>query len=327
MHRPATLCLIVAILGTGCQSAPAPGSGGPRATAVDGDAVKRSGRVLAYVGSEPLTTDALLPALIEAGGGATLSESVLDAMLRRRLEATGQSVGPAQIDAERQALSQTLSDDENEAARLIGELRRLRNLGPVRFEQLLWRNAALRKLVADRVTVAEPAVQREYRLTYGPSSRVRLLMQPTLSEAQAIKRRYEAGEAPFGELAALHSTDSSAAQGGLLSPIRPDDPTYPEALRNAANRLEPGQVSPPVALDGGFALIYLDEKISGAGAEAGVSFEQVEAELRAAVRLRAERVLMQRLARELTAAADVVVLDPTLKAAWEDQRRALLNTP
>ncbi|MEM1447263.1 MAG: peptidylprolyl isomerase [Planctomycetota bacterium] len=276
---------------------------------------------MAYIAGEPLRSDELLTVMLEATGGEILSELVLDEMLRRRLDTAGQTLTQADLDAERAVLLATLSDDADDAARLLGELRGRRGWGPTRFEALLRRNAGLRALVAERVEVSDQAVQQAYRLQHGPSARVRLIVAESLREAQQLRERILVGGEPFGEVAALESTDVSAAQGGLLSPIRPEDTSYPAAMRQAIELLEVGGVSQPVTIDGGFALIKLEENLSGSGVE----FDDVNAELEQAVRGRAERVLMQQLARELLSGADLVVLDPTLKALWDAQREALLS--
>ncbi|MEM6458393.1 MAG: peptidylprolyl isomerase [Planctomycetota bacterium] len=321
--RPLGFCLVMALTALGCQpsgrgSAPVAGP----VTAAPPPANPR-GEVVAYVGGETLRRGALWPAMVEAAGGSTLSEHVLDAMLSRRLATAGVVVGPGEIAAERRRIAASLADDEDTAARLLDELRRRRGWGPTRFDALLRRNAGLRALVADRVTVTDAAVRREHRLRFGPAYRVRLLMVRSLDEAQALRRDAAEGDLAFAELAAAHSIDPSAAQGGLLSPIRPDDTTYPQALRAAAARLAVGAVSPPVALDGGFALVYLKEKTAGQRVDPGAVRPGLEAD----VRRRAERVMMQQLARELIGAADVVVLDPALRRGWERQRDAATAGP
>lgn len=276
---------------------------------------------MAYVGGRPVRLGDLLPPLIEAAGGEILGEVVLEEMLSRRLENAGLTLTPAMLEAERAILSRTLDEDEDQSARLLAELRDRRGLGEARFAALLRRNAGLRLLVADRVEVTEPALRQAYRLAYGPSFRVRLIIAASLNQAQRLRQRaVEAGES-FGELAAIESTDASAAQGGLLSPIRPDDTSYPAVLRSAIQQLDVGGVSPPVALGGGFALVKLEEKLPGSD----VVFDGVQERLKEVVRTRAERVLMQQLARELVSAAELVVLDPTLNNLWEAQRQSLLR--
>lgn len=320
MARRGIILVIVACIASGCQSGPESPPPTERGESAGPPRVA-SGEVLAYVAGEPVRAGDLLPLFIESSGGELLGEVVLDEMLRRRLDSAGLTVTPDMIEAERAILSETLDDDPDQAARLLGELRERRGLGEVRFAGFLKRNAALRALVADRVTVAEPAVRQAYRLTYGPSARVRLLIAESLDEAQRLRRRAVDDGEPFGELAALHSTDASAAQGGLLSPIRQDDTSYPAVLRSAVAALEPGQVSEPVALGGGFALLKLEENIPGSG----VDFDDVKGRLEQSVRRRAERVLMQQVARELVSAAELVVLDPTLKNLWDARRQILLR--
>ncbi|MEM8737410.1 MAG: peptidylprolyl isomerase [Planctomycetota bacterium] len=313
---------IVAFLAIGCQS---PGPASPPA----GEQVDRArgqadrGGVLAYVGGEAVRVEGLLSAFIEASGADLLGESIVGTMLRRRLEQEGITLSQDAIDAEQELILGTLSDDEDDAVRLLGELRRRRGWGQTRFAALLERNAGLRALVADEVTVGEAALRRAYRLRHGPSDRARLILVPTLNQAQRLRREALAEGSSFTQLAIDFSTDSSAAQGGLLSPIRPDDTSYPEVLRSTLAGLAVGDVSAPVALGGGFALIRLEEKIPGDG----VQFEDVRGDLARAVRRRAERVLMEQLARELVRGAEVVVLDPELKAQWDRRRTELLRGP
>ncbi len=322
--------MILALLAASCHTTPgttpgtAPGTAPQEARAVaaraPADAPER-GRVYAYVAGQPVTGEALLPALMESAGGEVFGDAVLDRLIARRLAAAGVTVTDAMLDAERAVVAQTLSDDPDQAARMLRDLRERRGLGETRFEALIRRNAGLRALVAGRVTVTQPALRQAYRLRHGPATRVRLIVTDTLGQAQRLRRRAVEDGEPFGELAAMHSTDASAAQGGLLSPIRPDDTSYPASLRDAIAPLTVGQVSGPVAVDGGFALVRIEEQIAGDG----VAFEAAEQALAVDVRRRAQRVLMQQIARELIDAADVVVLDPVLSAAWQRRRAVLLG--
>ena len=287
----------------------------------DGGGSAASGGVLAYVSGRPITSRTLMPGLLEVAGGPALAEEVLRVALERRLESAGVRLTDEMVQREAEILRQTLAPDEDEAARLLNQLRESRGLGERRFADLLWRNAALRVLVADRVQVSEAARQREFRLRHGPAARVRLIMVDTLSRAQELRQQAAAQPGPgaFGELAALHSTDPSAAAGGLLPWIRPDDGSFPAVLRQAVDGLEVGQVSTVLTLDGGFALVRLEERRPAEQAD----YAAEEGDLDRTVRRQAERLLMQQLARELSRGADVVVLDPTLRRQWERQREAL----
>jgi PPIC-type PPIASE domain/SurA N-terminal domain len=76
-------------------------------------------------------------------------------------------------------------------------------------------------------------------------------------EAQAIHRKLKAG-ADFGELAKLHSGDRSAALGGQM------DYTHrgmlPEAVHGVVDALKPKELSEPVQLLEGVAILRLDDR-------------------------------------------------------------------
>jgi len=88
-------------------------------------------------------------------------------------------------------------------------------------------------------------------------------------EAEALHRKLKAG-ADFAELAKLHSGDRSAAQGGQM------DYTHrgmlPEAVHGVVDALKPKQLSEPVQLLEGFAILRLDDR----RAAQQRSFEQVK---------------------------------------------------
>jgi parvulin-like peptidyl-prolyl isomerase len=116
----------------------------------------------------------------------------------------------------------------------------------------------------------------------------------------------------FADAAARSSIDSSAARGGLLDPISPLDPTYPAAVGRAFEELGPGEISPVLAVDRGFALVLLEERLPGRD----VPRETVEEQLRAEVRLRLERLAMDDLAARLLRGASITVFDRGLERAW-----------
>lgn len=275
---------------------------------------------MAYVSGQAVAVGALEPALYEIAGGEALADLVLAQQIERTLGRAGLEVGAQAINEERRLIARTLSDDPDTAARLLAELRDARGLGKHRFEAMLRRNAGLRLLIADDVAVTEAAVKQAYLLRHGPRYRVRLLVTADAAAAGELRGRAAAGES-FADLASLHSVDPSAAQGGLLSPISPADPRYPQALRTALPKLEPGALGPVIAIDDRFAVLWLEDKI----AADGKALADVREELARSVELRAQRLRMEQLARELLSEADVIVLDPALKRAWELQRERLVE--
>ncbi len=296
------------------QPKPADQTSRPQAQTHDPPASNGSGP-LAYVAGQPVTDRDLREPLIEAAGGQVLSEIVLDRMVSDRLKQRGMELTADLIDREKSLMLLTLSPDPDEAARLMIDLRSDRGLGERRFASMLYRNAGLRLLIRDDVHVSTRALHQAFRLRYGQRYRVRVIVTDRLADAKTLRSLALAGEA-FGELAALHSTDPSAAQGGLLSPISPVDPSYPKALRDALTGLDPGGISDLIAADEHFIIIKLEE-IQPADA---VEFADVKDDLEQAVRLEAQGQLMLQAARSMLSEAKVVVLDPALDKSWRAEQ-------
>lgn len=261
----------------------------------------------------------LRPILNEAAGARALQEVILDMQLRDALAGAGLVVGRGEQAAEQALLLESLSDDPDVATRLLDELRTSRGLGPVRYESLLWRNAAMRALVQRHVQITEDAIARMYQMTYGPRRQARLMTLATLGDAEAALAEVQAGR-PFADVAIERSTDSSAARGGLLEPISSADPAYPEALRQALWSLEPGGISAPVLLEDQYALLLMERKIPTD--TAAPPLEEVRGEIERAVRLQQERLLMDRLARRLVGEVRLTIYDDSLHDSWRRWSRS-----
>ncbi|MEX0742165.1 MAG: peptidylprolyl isomerase [Phycisphaeraceae bacterium] len=275
---------------------------------------------VATLGKSTLRWADLREIMIESAGADALSEWTMDKQLDLALREAKLSISDAEIDRERQRLLAQFSDDPDEATRILDRVRQERRLGPTRFRLLLRRNAGLRKLVADRVTVNDAMVEQLYQQRYGPRTVARLIMVESIADASRVSRRLAEGES-FMDLAVELSIDESASRGGLLPEIAPGDATFPSAIRQALGELEPGGVSDPIAVDGGFAILLAERKIE----PDAVALEDVEAELRQEVRLRNERIAMQQRARLLLEDAEITVLDTQLQRTWQQHRREILD--
>jgi hypothetical protein len=257
----------------------------------------------------------LKPLLNEAAGADVLAEVILDRMLARELDDAGILITAEELDAERALFYDTLSDDPDVAARLARQVRARQGLGPTRLDRLLKRNAALRALVRDRVEINDEAVRRMYDIVHGPKRQARLIIAPTLNDAQAAINRANAGEL-FADVAVDVSTDSSAARGGLLEPISRADASYPQAMREALWALVPGELSRPVFLSDNYAVLSLVRVVDGDGAD----FYAVRPDLERLVRLNQERILMDELARRLLTEASITIIDDKIKWSWDSRR-------
>ncbi len=313
--------LIFAAIALGCQSGPGPSPSGTAGNAPS-PAHTQPDRPIAYLNGRALTQAELFAVLAEMDGGLALSEVLLDRAIADRLADQALSLTETDLQQEQAVILGTLSDNADEAARLLRTMRERRGLGDRRYQALLRRNAGLRKLIEPVAEVGEPAIRQAYDLRYGTRYVVRLILTDNAAQAQEV-RRQALGGASFIDLAVQFSTDPSAAQGGLLSPISPADATYPLALREQLPKLridsEASRLSPVLTLGTGYAVVRLEEVY----AARGPAYETVRGELEAQVRLRLQRLRMEQLARTLVDGATVVVLDPTLKQSWEQHRGAI----
>jgi peptidyl-prolyl cis-trans isomerase C len=249
-----------------------------------------------------------------------LAELILSRRVEKRLAEKGVKLSDEQVAAERALLLKNLSRDENTAVRLLRELRQRRGLGDARFEQLLRRNAGLRLLIQDDVHLTDAAIQQAFDIENGRRYEARLITVDTLQKAGEVIRRAKAGES-FIDLAVNFSTDPSRQQGGLLPPLSPADPTWPDGVRKMLVTMTPGQISDPVAIERGFAVLRLERTLEPTGKK----LEEVKDELAGRVRRSAERVLMQRLARHLLNDADLLVTDRALRESWAVQKELMVE--
>lgn len=287
-----------------------------------GEASDRGGRrtPAAIVNGQYILWEDLRPALTEAAGGLVLQEQVLDLMLAAEARRRGIVIGPAEVSREREFLMAAIVRESRatpgDAERLLASVQRTRGLGEARFARLLERNAHLRALVADEVEVLQAEVDREYLIRHGPRFRVRVIMTATQREAAEIRSALAHGDGGltirFAEAAARASIDPSAERGGIVDPISPSDPSYPASIRQAVETLQPGTMSDVLAVDRGFAILLLEERIAGDGVE----LPDVQDALREELQRRAERLAMDDLARRLLREADVSVTDRALDWSW-----------
>jgi hypothetical protein len=278
---------------------------------------------VALVGGEPVGWSDLSPLVAEAAGGAVLEEVAIDRQLVRELRALGIEITGDDLLAERRLLLENLghqaSMNENEVAQTIERVRTSRGLGPRRFNALLWRNAGLRKLVIheSNLDATPDEVRQAIAVRFGERARVRIITVDSERQASEIRSRLISAEgsevlgARFIEEASRQSTDVSAARGGLIESMSLSDPAFPAVLRELAGRMSAGEVSPVIALERGFALILLIDKVHSEAPPAG------EEDLaRHQLRVRKQRIAMESLARDLVRRAAVIVTDESLRWSW-----------
>lgn len=283
-----------------------------------------AGRAPVVLNGTPIPWSDLHPYLAEAAGRAALDEALLDRLIDRELSAAGITISKGEVDAEYNdfvaVLRQNVAGRGATTEAVVADMRRALGLGPTRFQATLARNAKLRALVRDRVTITADDIALAHQINHGTRHRIRLITTASQRDASAIRRQL-AGltgdplRIAFASAAIEQSTDQSAAAGGLIEPISTVDPAYPSAIGQAVARLGPGSLSPVVALPDAYALIFVEQQIPPSGR----SLAQTRSDLERDLRARRERLAMERLATQLLGNASITVLDPSLE--WTRRSR------
>ena len=329
-----TLCstaagILTAALLTGCSSAP-PETNRQRTPPLE-DSVSRVHSIdppVAYwkIDQErgrgtPVDRSTMDALLMEMTGRLALQEAVLDGLLARTLAQRGMILEAEALQREQSLMTRILARDENEARRLLDEIRLREGLGPVRFTALLRRNASLRRLVEDQVDLREEAVFISWDTLHGPRRSARVLVTSNLAQARDALELIRGGR-EFSEVAARFSTDESASTGGLLEPVSRLDPSWPTAFRETLWDLQAGEISEPILVDGDCLVVMFLEELPGDG----IGFEAGRTEAEEYLRRAQERILMDTEARKLLDSVEIDVIDSELDRAWNQRLPTLKSS-
>jgi hypothetical protein len=253
---------------------------------------------LAMYNDRAITLQDLAPALLDRAGAAALAAAVLDKELASRSRLPTQAEMAYERNRPAFALS-VVSATSDEASRQM-------------------RHARLRQLVAPTVTVADEEIDLALRIRTGPRDRVRVIVLPTRRDASDLRLRLLAAsidgsvpEAAIIDAAIEESIDAGASLGGLIPALSPFDPGVPTVIRDAASRLEAGQLSQALALERGAALVWMGTPVSTTPARV-----PTRQELARDIRRRKENIAMQQLAVDLLRDAQIDVLAPEIAPGW-----------
>lgn len=277
------------------------------------------------VNGQVLTLEQMRPYLMEAGGAVAVEEIAMDRVLRQQFADAGLKLSSSDVSAEEaklvEALREASGQDSSRGEELLLRVRASRGLGPTRYAALLERNAMLRRMIKDEVSISAEQVEQGKLVRFGPRYRGRVIITRTEREAAAARGQVLAAGSIQGmrdkmsELAAQSSLTSSSYPGGVTEAISPADTAYPGSLRTVIAKLQPGELSPIIALDKAFAIFLLEDVLPG---NSNPSARELE-EIRRTMQNAAERIAMERKARQVMDAAGVSIVEPGLRWTWENR--------
>ena len=264
--------------------------------------------LVALVGSKRIRRYNLWHSLIEIGGKTAMDEQVLHIAIDHILQEQGLNITQQEIDIERMLFATALRSTQIAHVDKVFEIK---GYGPHRKSALLFRNAALRKLILPDVHVTESAKRRMFSIMYGVSYPARIIVVPSLDLATDITSKLDGG-ASFQSTAIEFSIDSSRDRGGSVNPINAADPVWPSAIRDVLPNLKIDENSTPILVDDKWVII----QITGVPIFSKVAYTDVEPEMFRLSKLAQERFLMEQLSLSLIEKHTLTIFD-------DDVRRAL----
>lgn len=294
--------------------------------------------VVARVEGVQITQAELMRPLIESHGLPTLLNLVQLEMATADAARLGLVVSDADVQAEDDRTVRKMfqdaagaaaagaaaakAPDESEYPALLEQFLQRRNMSRADWNLLMRINATLRKLAEPKAqgAIRDEQLEEAFRQLYGEKAQVLHIQCGNLQEVAEARRRIDAGES-FEQVARELSRNSRTGPlGGELPPFTRQS-AYPEAFKDAAFALQPGQVSDPVMADNAYHLIKLVRRIE----PTVIKFEDVKEGLKADLEEKLTQQLVQEIRADLSARAQrgLRIEDPTLRAQFdaEQQRR------
>ncbi|MEL6106191.1 MAG: peptidylprolyl isomerase [Planctomycetota bacterium] len=217
--------------------------------------------VAAIVNNQSITIAQLAAECVKRHGALVLEGEITRKLLTQALRKANKTVTQADIDAEIQRAAKSFgfirrdgSADLaawNESVLEEGETTR-----ELYIEDSVWPTVALKKLVADQVTVTEQDIQRGFDSNFGPRVEVLACVLTDQRTAQKVWKmaRDNPAEHFFARLAEDYSVEPvSASNSGKVPPIRKysGQPT----LEREAFKLKPGELSGIIATGNKYILL------------------------------------------------------------------------
>jgi foldase protein PrsA len=218
-------------------------------------------RIVAKIGNKNITAGTLLDSLYSTYGGELLGRMLDREAIRMEAAEIKLKVDETEIDKELKRMQQGYESEEAFYQSMKEQLGMTREeLYADTYDKLL-----LEGIATHGIDIGEQQVDdymREHPDEF--KNTIQLHLQQIISDTQEqADKTYQlaTGGADFSQLARERSLDTNTANdGGDLGWVDEHDPFLPDAVMKAARGLKPGEISRPIRLDNGYAVIKLSER-------------------------------------------------------------------
>ena len=197
--------------------------------------------ILAKVGDEPITYDAVAEEAVKRFGREVLEDLINRLMVQQACEKHKITVSEQEITDEISRIAKKFNLDVSQWLQM---LQAERNISPTQYRQsVIFPLIAMKKLAGEEVDITEQDLKEAFVRNYGPRVKARMILFDNQRRAQECWDKVDQNPDDFEQLAAKQSIDpSSRALGGQIPPIAKynGNPTLEKA---AFSMKKPGEIS------------------------------------------------------------------------------------
>lgn len=218
-------------------------------------------RVLAEIGEYRITDQQLHQRLKQKYGKELLNQILDNEAIAQEGNALGLTISQDEIAEELKRMQLGYDSKEQFYSSMKDQL----GLTKEDINKDIFFKLLLEKIATHQIVITDEMVQAyidEHPEEFKRQTQVRLMqiVVGTQAEAEEVIKELLGG-ADFAELAVEVSLDDmTAADGGDLGWIELDDPFIQEEIMQSANELNPGEISTPVEIDEGYAVIKVTDR-------------------------------------------------------------------
>ena len=330
--KGAVVLLLLAAAGCAGVNNPDPASS-PGSAATAPKPAAADDAVVAFVGDQPIRMNQLVEPMKQADGLKFLLRLAVLQEAKGLAQRNGYVVGPADIEHERllvleelrrelsgpqvgDSTTQQSTPSAQQVELALASVLQKSGISEPEFRINLQINAYVRKMCEKRTldSITDDEIHQRFNLLYGETVRVRAIWLRNLQEVAEARRRLQTDD--FAAVAAEMSQEPNSARNfGELPPFSLQSPDYSPTVKEAAFKLNRGEVSDPVEFKGWFLLIKLIERIP----PKAVKFDDVKDYVTNLVRREKVQAAMQDITNRLGASlpANMQIKDDELKRQYE----------
>jgi parvulin-like peptidyl-prolyl isomerase len=279
--------------------------------------------IVARIGDRSITMDELNKPLIDAYGLNVLLNLVQLELARDTAERQGVIVSTNDVAIERErTLARMFKDSAPEDYdALLAQFMQQQRISAPEFAIVLETNTYLRKIAEPRLAgkVTDENVKEAFLQTYGETVKVRHIQCANLQEIAEAQRRIAAGESFEMVARAVSRNPRTASIGGELPSFSRNTDGLPQAFKDTAFTLQPGQISDPVQAEGAYHLIMLESRVAPKAVNFDDHKELVRADLEDRLMQAAVKELRQQMGQQ--ALQQLKIENPVLNAQFDARKQ------